>query len=180
MGVTQVSATRTGEYHLDTSDGVGTDSKVELVYGTPGMHIYYGEGQYEGSMIRTRVNGKCVIVLQSELTHDPAGTPLVTNRMDVFLKMDSVGARILAKTLHPLVGKAADHNFVETARFMSRISDAAQTNPGGIQQMAQRLPSCDQKTRDEFAAVAEAASVRAATMASQRQTVPTGRTTANR
>jgi len=160
MGITQVQAKRIGEYLLDTSDGAGTNSQIELVYGTQDLHIYYGEGVYEGPLLVQKVTGSCVILLQSEFGQDESGAPTVTNRMDVFMQVDQVAAKFLAKTLHPLVGKSADYNFVETARFVSRLSDTAQTNPTGIQGLAARLTDCDAARRQEFSALAAASAQR--------------------
>jgi hypothetical protein len=169
MGITQVSMQRTGEYQLDTSDGAGTNSQLELVYGTPNLHVYYGQGLYEGNMLTSKVRGECVLILQSDLAFDQAGLPVVTDRLDVFLQFDQVGARLLAKTLHPLVGKAADHNFVESARFFDRISDVAQTNPDGFQNMVSRLPNCDPEVIQQFMQVSSKASQRYAVLPQNRR-----------
>ena len=160
MGITQVNVKRVAEYQLDASDGAGTNSRIELVYGTPNLHIYYGKGIYEGSMLKNKVHGDCVMVLQTEMKVDAAGTPMVTDRLDVFIQFDQIGARLLAKTLHPLVGKSADHNFAETAHFFSRISDAAQTNPDGFQGMIDRLPNCSPEVLRQFSYVASQAARR--------------------
>jgi hypothetical protein len=59
-------------YLLDASDGAGTFSNVELVYGTRDTHVVYGKGFYEGPLLRRRVNGKCVLLLQSGYTQIPS------------------------------------------------------------------------------------------------------------
>lgn len=154
MGITNVSAKRTGPFTLNTSDGAGTVSSVELVYGTPEVHVLYCEGTYEGPLFKRKINGKCVMLLKSGYTRDKDDRVQITNRLDMFLQLDNVGADILAKTLHPLVGKSADHNFVETAQFVGRVSQAAERNTAGFQKMTGRLTSVDPTVRQRFAEIA--------------------------
>ena len=154
MGITQVETERVAPYVVNAADGAGTRSRIELVYGTPKLHIFYGVGDYEGPLLKNRITGKCVMALKSDYYKGESGETLVQNRLDVFLTIDQRGIAMLAKTLHPLVGKAADHNFVETARFMGRLSKTAEENGRGVQQLAQQLDSVDAKTRKEFSDLA--------------------------
>jgi hypothetical protein len=48
------------------------------------------------------------------------------------------------------VGKTADYNFVETAKFISQISLICQTNPAAAQALVMRLDRIDDVTRREF------------------------------
>ena len=61
MGATQIEMQRTGPYTFNATDGAGTKSKVELAYGTNNLHIYFGDGLYEGSMLGQRVPGRAVL-----------------------------------------------------------------------------------------------------------------------
>ena len=70
--------------------------------------------------------------------------------MDVFLKVDNFGADLLTRTIGPFVGKTADYNFVETAKFISQISHVCRTNPDAAQALAERLDRIDDSTRREF------------------------------
>ena len=135
MGITQVETERVAPYVGNAADGAGTRSRIELVYGTPKLHVFYGVGDYEGPLLKNRITGKCVMALKSDYYKGESGETLVQNRLDVFLTIDQRGIAMLAKTLHPLVGKAADHNFVETARFMGRLSKTAEENGRGVQQL---------------------------------------------
>ena len=161
MGITQVESKRVAPFVFDASDGAGTVSRVELVYGTPNLHVMYGEGLYEGSLLKNKITGKCVLVLRSDYYQGANGETLVQNRLDVFLAVDQRGIGMVAKTLHPLVGKAADHNFVESARFLGRMSRTAEENGRGVQAMAQRLESVSPEVRQEFSDLAHLTNQRA-------------------
>ena len=117
MGVTQMTTERTGPFTVSTNDGAGTISNLELVYGTENMHIFYGTGTYEGSVLKRKLTGKCVLVLRTDNRIGTDGKPVTTNQLDVFLKVENATAGLIAKTISPLVGTTADHNFVESLRL---------------------------------------------------------------
>jgi hypothetical protein len=162
MGITKVRVNRKGDYLLDATDGAGTFSNVELVYGTRDTHVVYGKGYYEGPLLRRKVNGRCVLLLQSGYTQIPTGRVLVTSQLDVFVALENVGAEFVAKTLYPLVGKTADQNFSESARFISQVSQQAELNEPGMQRMASRLNNVGDDVRERFTTLVSAVSQRAA------------------
>jgi len=139
MGVTKMNTTRTGPYQLESDDGAGTISDLELVYGDGEKHIFYGTGTCEGPLLRKKLSGKCVLVLQTQHGFDENGKPKATNQLDVFLKVDNVAAGVIARTLQPLVGPTADHNFVESLKFIQRLHDTTVRNGQGVQLMGNRL-----------------------------------------
>lgn len=150
MGVTKVQIKRTGARAFDASDGVGTATNVELVYGRPDLHVYYASGVYEGPLLRNRITGRCVIVLRSAFAKQ-GDRRRVTIHLDTFVDLDNIGAEILAKTLHPLIGKTADFNFTETAQFMGQVSRASETNGPGMERLAAKLTNIDPAVRKSFA-----------------------------
>ena len=152
MEVTKVSLQRSGPFQLHGSDGAGTASKMDLVFGNESMHIYYATGSYQGNLWARELNGKCVVILHNHPGPLPNGKPGIVASMDVFMKLDNIGADLVVKTLGPLMGKTADYNFTECATFVSQISQTAETNPYGIQQLAKRLTKVDPKVRDQFIA----------------------------
>ena len=156
MGISTMSMKRTGAYTLDALDGSGTQSKVELIYGTPETHVMYGEGVYEGPLLKRRINGRCVMVLKSGYQKTPLQRTNISSQLDVFLYLDNVGADLVAKTLQPVLGKTADQNFVETAGFVSRVSLAIEKNSSGVPRLAARMNNVQPEVRTEFVRVSSA------------------------
>ncbi len=154
MGITKVEVNRTGPYTFTADDGVGTTCKCDLVFGNDKIHIYYGSGAYKGSMAPRQINGRCVCVLYSSTAMSPDNHPTINGSMDVFLKLDNLGADLLTRTLSPLVGKTADYNFVESAKFLAQISQVCEHNPTGAQILASKLTKVQPQIRDEFARIA--------------------------
>ena len=153
MGITQVTAARTGPFTLDTSDGMGTNSKVELVFGNNDTHLIYCDGMYEGPLFRKPMRGKCVLLLKTGYVQTEEERTHITSRLDVFVQVDNLAIDAITKTLHPLLGKSADTNFIESFRFLERISRTAETNGPGVERLAGRL-EVQEPIKDEFSRIA--------------------------
>ncbi|MFO0901682.1 MAG: hypothetical protein U0939_01710 [Pirellulales bacterium] len=161
MGITTLSVRRTGAYSFDARDGVGTQAKVELIYGTPDTHVYFADGAYEGPLLKRRTPGRAVLVLKSGYTKGQQDRTQVTSQLDAFLQLDQTGAEVVVRTLQPLIGKTADHNFGETLLFVSRVSQAVEKNATGVQRLASRLNGVEPSVREKFVTVATAVNHRA-------------------
>lgn len=149
MGATKMQFQRTGPYNFQFSDGAGTTSRVELVYGTPNLHVFYAEGIYKGPLIGRALRGKCVMVLNSG-KHQSQGRSYLTSRLDVFLQVDQLGVELLAKTLHPLLGSTIDRNYADTVRFVGQLSLASARNRAGMERLTARLTKVDPAVRSRL------------------------------
>ncbi len=156
MGITRVKVQRTGPFLFDASDGAGTTSSVELVYGTREQHLLLAEGFYDGPLVPRRVTGRCVLLLSTGYTQDVQHRHTVEHRLDVFVQIDNLGVEVIAKTLHPLLGKTADNNFAESTKFLSQVFRVVERNGPGVQRLAARLNSVDPAVREKFAQLASA------------------------
>lgn len=164
MGITQVQANRTGPYKMNAVDGCGTTCEIDLLYGDRNLHIFMADGMYDGKFTQKPIRGKGVFVFKS--TYSVAGDQSTTvhGTLDCYIKFESLGADLLARSLGGLIGKSADHNFVETAKFISQISQACEANPDGMLEMVDRLPQVDDQTKREFAQVIKNVSRRSLAM----------------
>jgi hypothetical protein len=156
MGITKVSVDREGPYLLNAKDGVGTVTNIELVYGDQDTHLMYCEGHYDGPLFGRPLTGRCVLVLKSDYNNMADQHWQITNHMDVFLQIDNVAVDALTKTLHPLVGKSADLNFVQSTQFLERISQTSAENGPGMRRLAARLNNVQPEIREEFAELTQA------------------------
>ena len=162
MGISQMVAERTGSYTWKGNDGQGTESNVELVYGTDETHLFYGEGFYEGPLLKRKVSGRCVMLLRSGYGLGQDYRAQISNKLDVFIAIDNVGAELIAKTLQPLVGSTADSNFTEATRFLAKLSETAEKNPDGMPRLAAKLNRCEESVKQGFTAVSSTVNRRVA------------------
>jgi hypothetical protein len=160
MGITKVTADRLGPYQLACADGAGTVTTLELVYGDHDTHLIYCNGSYDGPLFRKPLTGRCVLLLKSGHVRGADGSQQVTNRLDMFLQIDHAGVEALTRTLHPLFGRSADVNFLESMKFLQRISRTAERNGPGMCDLARRLEDVQPGLREDFAAVVARVSAR--------------------
>ena len=161
MGITNVQCKRTGPYQLDASDGSGTTCQIDLVYGDPTTHVYIANGSYDGKLVARPIRGSGVFVVTSGYNKAVDGGTQVTGTIDCFLQLDSLGADLIARTFSSLIGRSADKNFIETARFMTQVSKASQRNPTAMLDVADRIPQVSNRKRQEFASIIQETAIRA-------------------
>ena len=164
MGITEMTAKRVAPYLLETDDGAGTTSRMELVYGSNDTHIFYGEGQYEGPVLRKKLTARCVIVVKTAPRNQGVGlvgqVAGVVNKerqmvcqLDVFLKIPNAAAGFVVRTIQPIVGPTADHNFVESMKFLQRLNETTEKNGYGVQEMGKKL-SVNRPVQEKFISIA--------------------------
>ncbi|HWB09136.1 MAG TPA: hypothetical protein VG826_07930 [Pirellulales bacterium] len=162
LGVSEVELLRSGELVFDAADKAGTRGRLEYLYRTPQLHLVYADGSYSGSLLARPVRGRCVLLMRSSYHESREGRPIVRCNIDAFLHLENVGASMLAKTFQPLVTTAADHNFHETAAFLSSVHRAAEVNYAGMQRLTEKLTNVDDADRREFSDLTTQLAVRAA------------------
>ncbi len=166
MGITRVTLQRIGQYQLQGNDGAGTTCKMDLIFGNDSTHIYHVTGAYKGPMWPKELQGQSIIMLHnqpaaaSKLPAGGVGLSQMTVTMDVFLKLENIGADLVVRTLGPLVNKSADQNFIECVSFVGQISQVAATNPTGMLNLASRLGNIDAGTREQFVATTKTIAAR--------------------
>jgi hypothetical protein len=163
MGITQVKTRRTGKYQLEAEDGAGTTCTVDLIYGDSNLHIFIADGMYDGKMTAKPIKGSGLLVLRSKYTQSPTGSTTVTGTLDAFVQFNGIGTDLIARTLSGVIGRSADSNFTETARFIGQVSQASAKNPPAMVDVAGRLPQVDEVTKRQFAEVIAGVAARSGT-----------------
>ena len=87
---------------------------------------------------------------------------MVDGSLDCFLKLDSFGADLVARTFGGLIGKSADHNFRETAGFIAQVSKASRDNPAAMSDVARRLPQVEDDRKQQFTKIISLVAAKAA------------------
>lgn len=160
MDITEVSTQRIDPFKLRAVDGSGTDCTVDLVYGDPAVHVYVADGFYDGKLTTNVINGKGVFILRSTYKVDATGASIVEGSLDCFVQVEHLAADLIMRTFGSLIGRTADHNFAETARFIDQLGTSAAKNPLAMEELALRLPQVSEPSRQRFAALIRQAAER--------------------
>ncbi len=150
MGITHVKTKRLDDYRLLAHDGSGTTCTIDLVYGDRGLHVFVADGYYDGKLVASKITGKGVFVLRTKYEKQANGLTFVEGTLDCFVQLDNLGADLIARTFGPLIGKTADHNYIETAKFVGQLGISARENPLGVQDLGARLPQVNEAVKVKF------------------------------
>ena len=175
LGISEVAVKRLGEQTFSANDKAGTIGRMEFLHCSPELHLLYAEGSYDGPLFGRSIKGNTLLMLRNRYFRNADGRIYVRCQLDAFMHVENVGVGVLAKTFQPLVGAAADHNFRETASFLSSVSRAAEVNHAGMQRMAARLNGVDAADRERFAVLTEQLAVRAALLQTAQNEAQAGR-----
>ncbi|TWT90705.1 hypothetical protein Mal64_11000 [Pseudobythopirellula maris] len=173
MGVTQLNLQRRSDTTYHTSDGAGTKGGVRVLFADYGKGrggeddatgdvtiLAYAEGVYDAPPMPQSIRARCVLLFRSTSFREENGRTYITGRLDSFVDFDDLAMEIVAKTLGPLINRTADHNFVETMKFMATFSRAATRNPDAIEGLAGRLDGIDPQPREELVRICRRAAQR--------------------
>jgi hypothetical protein len=161
MGVTKVQMTRISPNTYRASDGSGAVGTIQIVYSDHETQVVYCEGVYNGPMFSKPLTAQCVLVIKAGYVQETNRRYYVTARCDAFIRMDSVGLDLLARTFQPIVNKSADLNFAETAAFVSTVSRTSELKPSGMAKLGNRLQNVSPEVRDEFIRLTQQVAARA-------------------
>lgn len=145
---------QTGPTTYQVAEAVGTLANVEYLYRSRDMHVVYAEGTYNGPWFAKPVRGRALILVKSGYVRETDGRHYIVTRLDAFLRIDHGGAELLTKTFHPLVGRTADMNFIQSVAFLGSLSRTAEVNTQGVQRLASRLSHVRPEHRARLAELA--------------------------
>ncbi|MEM1304495.1 MAG: hypothetical protein AAGG46_06345 [Planctomycetota bacterium] len=173
MGVSDLSLERKSDGVLRAEDHHGGSGNLEVLYSdhdadARGVTVAAIDGLYHQKPMPRPINAKCVLLLRSGSTVESNGQTYVTARVDAFVKFERVAADLVARGLQPILVQTADHNFVETMKFVSTFSRTAETNPHGMRRLADKLVDIDEPARREMIDLCAAASRRAESLTAAR------------
>ncbi len=174
MGVGVLEVKPLGNSTFAARDAAGTTGKMQYLVekyndNARNTMLLYGDGTYTGAPLPRDVDARCLMLVRSGSSVETNGRTYVTAVVDTWVVVDRVGAELIAKTLQPLMAKAADHNFTETMKFVSTFSRTAETNPAGMQRLSEKLTSPDANVRGELVALSQQVHDRYATLLSERE-----------
>ncbi len=159
MGISKLQVEKIGPTLYNMTDSTGTVGKVEVLYadkpidvqeGKTAKMLIFARGVYDAPPMPRPIHANCVMLLQSTPINEANGRTYVKTELDSFIQIKRSAAELILKAINPLVAKTADHNFVETMRFVTMFSQTAERNPEGMAKLASHLTKVDEPTRREF------------------------------
>jgi len=177
LGIADLRLRQISENRYQVAETDGTTATIEILHGNHDTHLAYGEWTYTGPLLAKKINGRFLAVLKTGYVREPDGRYYVSSRLDGFLSVEPGGVELLTKTLHPLVVKNADINFIQTVAFVGSVSRTAEVNNHGMQRLVARLNGLAPEVRRQFSEVVDETGQRAAAMRAYQELSASGGST---
>lgn len=155
LKLTQLDVKRLNENTFQIKEPDGSVAIIQIIYKSPEKMLVYGEGIYTGQLLLNPVRGRFLLSLHSSFLREVNDKYFVTATCDVFFRVESSGADLIVKTLHPLFGSVADNNFTQTIAFLGSLSKTAEINCPGVQRLAMSLKEIPKENRYKLIELAE-------------------------
>ena len=126
LGAARYRVSPDGENGYRGEDGSGAKGHFILVERQEGRRVYFARGTYEKPLLPT-IAGRIVLVLEYR-TNGP-GDPIVENRIQGFVQIDTPIVGTLARLARPLVKRALDKKVHHLFEKVARLLDAASADP---------------------------------------------------
>jgi len=172
LGISELRMAQSGPGTFRAVEGKSTVATAEFLYQDEDTHIVYCEGEYHGPFLGRPIRGRTLLILKTGYVRQGDGRHYIISRLDTFTHIDNATVEFLTRTFQPLVGKIADHNFLQTSAFVGSLSRTVELNHRGAQRLAARLHRVRPEVRKEFAALARQVAQKSTRQASHE--VPVG------
>jgi hypothetical protein len=150
LKISQLQLQQTGPETFRLKENTGITADLQYLYRSHDTQLIYAEGVYEGAILPRPVKGSGLFLLKSGYIQETDGKYYISSRLDAFLSIEPGAVELVAKVLHPLVGKTADNNFTQTVGFVGSLSRTAEINARSIQRLAFQLDAVQPEVREEF------------------------------
>jgi hypothetical protein len=132
------------------TDGNGASGSWEFVYRSPKLHVLLCNLQYQSPRGNTHLEGRIVLVVHSGFYREVNGDPWVSHDVDAYVKIDSKGWKLVAKTFRPLLEKLLEEQVREAGWFVSLMGRLVAMYPNWACQVTLNQPEINQDVRARF------------------------------
>ena len=160
MGATQLSLREIKENIYILHETAGTVARVEILYRTNDLCVIYAKGDYRGPLLSKGYQGEVILILRTQYKRDETNEPMIICDLDSFVRINNLGADVLAKMFFTSLTKIADSNFEVTVSFTGQVSRAASRNNAALKATAEEITSIRQEVCAEFCEVADRVAMR--------------------
>lgn len=129
LGVPCVTIANKGDGRFGYADALGSDITWLTAAKSPGLRIWYAEGQAKPNSVLPLMPIRAVAVLHHSRRTDEAGQTFVTHDVDVYLQTDSKAAAIAARLLGPAAPRMAEQGASQLLMFFSQMSKHLDEHP---------------------------------------------------
>ncbi len=135
--------------HYEADDGRGVTGTVRPLLVEGGRRIFYLEGRYDTRWFPT-LQGRAVVVLDSEYVEPPGGQPLAQVRLVGYLRIDNVVVRAFMAIAREFSERTFDGKVRKFFSHVERVSRRACDDPAGLLDLLAAEPRLNRERLAEF------------------------------
>ena len=135
---------------LMLDDGWGAVGAVEVVYGAPGVRVFYAKGEYQQTIL-PNIRGQAVVTIDWKSTTGPDGKNLIAPAVGAFVKLDSRMFAAASALASSIAAAKAEKEASRLVRVFEKTTRALNDNPGAVLETLRQRPETPQRELDEFA-----------------------------
>ncbi len=154
LKLSELELQQIGPQKFRLKEDSGITAELQYLYSSHDTHLIYAEGVYEGAILPRPVKGSGLFLLKSGYIQETDGRYYISSRLDAFVSVEPGAVELVAKAVHPLVGKTADNNFSQTVAFAGSLSRTTELNCRSVERLALQLDCVTPEVRGEFALLA--------------------------
>lgn len=139
-----------GPNRYDGTDGAGASASWEFVLRSPKMHVLLCNLSYTSPRGSAHLEARIVLVVHSGFYREVNGEPWVQHDVEAFVKVDSKGWKVVARTLRPVIEKVLEDQVREAGYFVSLMGRLVATYPNWACQVTMKQAEIAADVRQRF------------------------------
>jgi hypothetical protein len=153
MEISSVQLWQTGPEEYEASAPDGSLGSATVLYRDRSQCLMLCDGTYSSPLLPKPITAAGLLWLRHDYRPDQNGQILVRQRLDVFVSFPSATARAMAALASPITNMMLDRNAFEISLYARMMSQAAESDPEWVEEIASRLEGVLPQRRQELASL---------------------------
>jgi hypothetical protein len=150
LSASPVRLQQEGPNRYQGTDGNGAVATWEFVYRAPKLHVLLCNLQYNSPRGGAHLEARIVLVIHSGFYREVNGEQWVQHDVEAFVKVDSKGWKLVARTFHPLLEKLLQDQVREAGWFVSLMGRLVSMYPNWACQVTLKQEDINAEVRQRF------------------------------
>ena len=132
------------------TDGAGSSASWEFVYRSPKLHVMLCNLSYTTPRGNAHLDARIVLLVHSGFYREVNGEPWVQHDVEAFVKVDSKGWKVVARTVRPVIEKLLEDQVREAGYFVSLMGRLVAMYPTWASQVTMSQADIAADVRQRF------------------------------
>lgn len=150
LSASPVRLQQVGPNRYQGTDGNGASASWEFVHRSPKLHVLLCNLEYNSPRGNAHLEGRIVLIVHSGFYREVNGELWVQHDVEAFVKIDSKGWKLVAKTFRPLLEKLLEDQVREAGWFVSLMGRLVSMYPNWACQVTMKQDDINPEVRQRF------------------------------